>query len=618
MGMRLLDEKVPLGDEARATVRGLWMVAAAAPAYFLAILASTTVSGILPAVVVAQTGRFLSVIPEAIAGGAGSPAAGTARDALILIGAAIVGTQVLGPLQGAALFGVQRRFQAHLSRRIMRSLTELPGLAHHEDPAFRDKLEVSQWVQWAPVNSLNFLTHTLQMTAQLFGMAAVAATYARWVPPAVFALALPEAVAAWKLVATVSWWRMRRSDEARRASYFRRLALTLEPAKELRVFGMQGWIQDRQATHWLAGIREVWRERRRGLLIRMGLHAVALAGLAWVYLDMVGAAIAGRIDIGVFAAASMGVIGMMSALLAVSQSAAQLRQANYYLPTALQLIDLPRRDPRMEASGVRSARELDRTGITFEDVSFVYPGTERVILDGLNLHIPAGSSVALVGENGAGKTTLIKLLSRFYDPTSGRILLDGVDIQELDIVSLRSRLAVIFQDFARYFLSARDNVGFGAVSRSDDLELVREAAGRVGVVERIESLEQGWETPLSREFGGTDLSGGEWQRIALARAMMAQVAGDADLLILDEPTASLDVRLEHELYTHFAEMTKGRTTLLVSHRFSTVRMADRIVFLEDGRVVEDGTHEQLMERGGRYAELYEMQASHYRATGSLD
>jgi ATP-binding cassette subfamily B protein len=300
------------------------------------------------------------------------------------------------------------------------------------------------------------------------------------------------------------------------------------------------------------------------------------------------------------------------------RQASRARRSSFYLPAAMRVLDLPRSNPRLDTSGTRPARSLRRSGLTFEGVTFAYPGTDRPVLDGLDLWIPAGSSVALVGENGAGKTTLIKLLCRFYDPGEGRILLDGVDVRELDLASLRSRLAVIFQDFVRYKLPARDNIGFGAFEHRDDTTKLREVASRVAILDRIESLPEGWETPLAREFGGADLSGGEWQRVALARAIMAQVGREADLLILDEPTASLDVRLEHELYGHFAELTAGRTTLLVSHRFSTVRMAERIVLLEGGRVAEDGSHEELAAAGGGYAQLYEMQAAHYRATGRLE
>ncbi|HVE91158.1 MAG TPA: ABC transporter ATP-binding protein [Actinomycetota bacterium] len=618
MGMRLLDEKVPWREELRATVRGLGLVARAAPWFVVGVMATTAVQGYVPAVMVEQTGRFLSVMPRAIRLGAESAPGRTAREALIWLGGAILISQVLGPIQQALLFGLQRRFHAYLSQRIMTSVTQLPGLAYFEDPEFRDKLEVSSWVQWAPVQSLNHLTSSIQTLVQLLAMARLASVFAGWIPLLMLATTFPEAVAAWRLVRAAGIRRIRRSDEARKANYFRRLALSLEPAKELRIFGLGDWLLQRQGTHWLAGIREVWQVRRKSLLIRTALHVLTIAGTAYVFTRMISATLDGRIDVGVFTATSMAAIGMTNAFLALSRTLAAMRQANYYLPTALKLMDLPRRDPRLDASGSARTGTAPGSGIVFDRVSFTYPGTERKILDRLDLAIHPATSVALVGENGAGKTTLIKLLCRFYDPDEGRILLDGTDIREYDLVALRSRMAVIFQDFVRYNLSARHNVGFGAVEHMDDEAAVRESARRVGVLDRIEELDNGWDTPLAREFGGVDMSGGEWQRVALARAMMAQIARDSDLLVLDEPTASLDVRLEHELYTHFADLSRGRTTILVSHRFSTVRMADRIVFLENGRVVEDGTHEQLVASRGRYAELYEMQASHYRLTGTLE
>lgn len=616
--MRMMDEKIEWRDELKATVRGTGLVVASAPLLVGVVIALSIVSGVLPAVVIAQTGKFLNVITPAIRDGAGSIASDEAKRALIILGLAILGGQVLGPLLDAVIFGLQRRFQAYLSRRLMTSVSSLPGLAFHEDPEFRDKLEVAQWVQWGPVTSVRTIANTVQMLIQLVAIAALAAQYAGWVVPLLAVITLPEAVASFREVGKSGWMRHFRSQDSRRASYFRKLALTIEPAKELRVFGLKDWVRERQGDAWLTSMLESWQIRRRSMLIRFGLRFLVLGGAGYVYASMVSATLSGAILIGTFTASSMAVFQLINSLLSVFQNAAQARQQNFYLPTALKLMDLPKQDQRLDVRGTLSAHGLPRAGITFEDVHFAYPGTERVILDGLNLHIPAGQSVALVGENGAGKTTLIKLLCRFYDPTSGRILVDGIDIRELDIVTLRERLAVIFQDFVRYFLAASDNVGFGAVEHTHDREMLRDAAGRVGVLEKLEALPDGWDTPLAREFGGADLSGGEWQRVALARAMMSQIGRDSDLLILDEPTASLDVRLEHELYTHFAELSKGRTTLLVSHRFSTVRMAERIVFLESGRVVEDGTHPELIASGGRYSELYEMQASHFRLTGTLE
>ncbi|MDQ2827396.1 MAG: ABC transporter ATP-binding protein/permease [Actinomycetota bacterium] len=614
-------------EELVANVRGLGLVARSAPGLALGLLATTVISGGAPALAVAGTGRFLTQLPEAVRLGGSSAPGRDVRAALVLIGLAVLVSQLVGPVQQAVLFGLQRRFESYLSRRLMTATVALPGLAYFEDPEFRDELAVAHWIGFGPVHTLQFLTQMFQQVSQLLAMAAVAAGYAGWVPVVVVLAAVPGGVASWRFESLMGMARWRRSEDSRRADYYRNLSVMREPGKELRIFSLPAWAGTRQARHWLAGMSEMWALRRKGLALVLVLHAVAIAGLALTYLAMLRSTIAGRTTVGRFTAASIAAVGLLTAVVALSRAAAQARRSSFYLPSALRVLGLARSDPRLDISGTRSARDLPRTGIAFEGVSFAYPGSGRQVLDGLDLVIPAGSSIALVGENGAGKTTLIKLLCRFYDPDEGRITLDGVDVRELDLVDLRRRMAVIFQDFVRYQLSARDNVGFGALEAGGDGAaggphdrqiLLREAASRVGILEQLEALPQGWDTPLAREFGGVDLSGGEWQRVALARAMMAQVGRDADLLVLDEPTASLDVRVEHELYGHFAELSRGRTTLLVSHRFSTVRMAGRIVLLSGGKVVEDGSHDELVAAGGRYAELYEVQASHYRLTGTVE
>jgi ATP-binding cassette subfamily B protein len=605
-------------EEAAANLRGLGLVARSAPGLAFALLATTIVSGGAPALAVAGTGRFLAELPEAIRLGAASEPGGAVRSALVLIAAAVFVSQVLGPIQQAVLFGLQRKFEAYLSRRLMSATVALPGLAYFEDPEFRDELAVAHWIGFGPVHTLQFATQVFQQLSQLLAMAAVAATYAGWVPLLVVASAIPGGVASWRMESITGMARWRRSDDARRADYYRNLAVMREPGKELRVFSLGDWARGRQRRHWLGAVTEMLSLRRKGLGAVLWLHSLAVLGLGVAYIAMLQSTIDGRTSVGRFTAASIAAVGLSSAVVMVLREASRSRRSSFYLPSAMRILGLAKADPRLDITGTRPARSETRTGIRFEGVSFVYPGTERLILDRLELDIEAGSSVALVGENGAGKTTLIKLLCRFYDPTEGRITLDGVDIREFDLDDYRSRLAVIFQDFVHYQLSARDNVGFGALDAAGDESELREAARRVGILEQIEALPDGWDTPLAREFGGVDLSGGEWQRVALARAMMAQVGRDADLLVLDEPTASLDVRVEHELYEHFADLSRGRTTILVSHRFSTVRMAGRIVLLAGGKVVEDGTHDELVAAGGRYAELYEVQASHYRLTGSLE
>jgi ATP-binding cassette subfamily B protein len=250
-----------------------------------------------------------------------------------------------------------------------------------------------------------------------------------------------------------------------------------------------------------------------------------------------------------------------------------------------------------------------RSGFVFENVGFRYPESDHWAVRHLNLTHEVGSVLAFVGENGAGKTTIVKLLARLYDPTEGRILLDGHDLREYDLAELRRHVGVIFQDFGRYHFTAAENIGVGRIADISDEARVRAAAERSLAEDVVARLPQGYEQPLGKRFnGGVDLSGGEWQKIALARAYMR----DADLLILDEPTAALDARAEFQVFQRFRDLSKGRTVLLISHRFSTVRMADRIVVLEGGRVVEEGSHSELMAAGGRYAELFELQAAGFR------
>ncbi|HWI04601.1 MAG TPA: ATP-binding cassette domain-containing protein, partial [Acidimicrobiales bacterium] len=446
-----MDQPTPR-DELVANVRGMGLVARSAPGLASTLLAMTVISGAAPAVAVAGTGKFLATLPEAIAAGAASPAGQEVRQALLLIAGAVFLSQLVGPLQQAVLFGLQRRFEAYLSRRLMTATVALPGLAYFEDPEFRDELAVAHWIGFGPVHTLQFMVQVFQQGAQLVAMAAVAATYAGWVPVLVLLSAVPGGVASWRFESITGLARWRRSEDTRRAEYYRNLAVTREPGKELRIFSLPAWARARQARHWLAGVQEMLALRRTGLQWVLGLHVVAVAGVAVAYVVMLRSTIDGRTAVGTFTAASIAAVGLSTSVVAMLREASRARRSSFYMPSAMRVLDLATADPRLDLSGATPARPPTRSGIRFEGVSFTYPGTDRLILDRLDLDITAGTSVALVGENGAGKTTLIKLLCRFYDPDDGRITVDGVDIREFDLDDYRSRLAVIFQDFVHYNL----------------------------------------------------------------------------------------------------------------------------------------------------------------------
>jgi ABC-type multidrug transport system fused ATPase/permease subunit len=608
--------KVSAREEFASNIKGIGLVLRSSPMFVALNLGISLVIGLTPPLIVGATGRFLSAT-ELISQGAVDLGWAQAKGSLWAIAGAIVASQVFGPLQGAVQFGLQRRFRLYLTLRLMKAVGDLPGMAYFEDPKFRDKLTISEWIGWSPAQSVQSLQAATQSIISIAGFVVVASEYAGWVAPAILCSAIPAGLISIRYTKQVGLARWRHSPEMRRADYYRDLGLKLENAKEVRIFGLKDWMVGRNVGHYFASMGEAWKIRKQGLAIQLGLRAPAVAVMAYAYMRMVNDGTVGAIDVGLFAAASMAAVSLGSMVIALFQTLTWLRQSNYYLPVAFQIMNLAR-EPRLDVSGTVSTKDIEHSGITFENVSFSYPGNDRKVLNGLNLHIPAGQKLALVGENGAGKTTLIKLLCRMYDPTEGRILVDGYDIRELQLLELRNRLAVIFQDFVKYKLSAEDNIGFGSVANAKNRQLLETAASRVGVLEKIEELPDGWDTKLAREFDGVDLSGGEWQRVALARAITAQLGQDSDILILDEPTASLDVRLEHELYEHFEHISGDSTTLLVSHRFSTVRMAERIVFMTDGAVVEDGTHEELMANPAAYAELYEFQAEHYRTTGVLE
>ncbi|MGU3361055.1 ABC transporter ATP-binding protein [Methylobacterium sp. M6A4_1b] len=398
-----------------------------------------------------------------------------------------------------------------------------------------------------------------------------------------------------------------RTPERREIDYLRFLGASVESAKEVKLFGLNGYIAERYrglAARIVADNRALALRRAGwgGAFAALGTLAYYLA-----YATIVWRTAAGQFSIGdlAFLAGSFQRLrGLIEGLLlGFSQIASQAQYLDdlFSFFAVVPAIRSPK-DP------VPLSRPI-RSGIVFEDVGFRYPGTESWAVRHLSFHLAAGEVLALVGENGAGKTTIVKLLTRLYDPTEGRVLLDGLPLSAYDLDDLRGRIGVIFQDFVRFSFTARENVAVGRIEACGDADRVARAAGRSLADGVIGRLPLGYDQPLGKRFAeGVDLSGGEWQKIAIARAYMRE----AEILILDEPTAALDARAEFEVFQRFRELSHGRTAVLISHRFSTVRMADRILVLSGGRVIESGSHAELQAQGGRYAELFELQAAGYR------
>jgi len=393
----------------------------------------------------------------------------------------------------------------------------------------------------------------------------------------------------------------------RKMDYLRDLGGSKEAAKELKLFGLRDFL----VSSFRGMADTIFQQNvdlsRRRLIVGVLLSMLATAGYYGAYALTFWDTFRGKFTIAILAVLINAILQVSSNLQQIFVNASGVADQALFLTDLLGFFAM---EPtvRSKPNAIKVPRPI-RQGIEFRNVSFAYPGTTRLILTDFNFFLRPGERVALIGENGQGKTTIVKLITRLYDPTEGQILIDGVDLREYDMEDLCHEIGVIFQDFMRYEMTARDNIAVGRIEERDRLDHIEDAARMSLADEVIARLSGGMEQQLGRRFeGGVDLSGGEWQRMALARAYLR----DAQLLILDEPTAALDARSEQEVFQRFAELTRGKMALLISHRFSTVKMTDRIVVLSHGVLTEEGTHEELIRHGGLYAEMFEMQAASYR------
>jgi len=518
-------------------------------------------------------------------------------------------SQMLNPASGYLNNELQRKLTLTMEMTLYEKIGRFVGIAYFENPEFHDTLQMaSMGLQVGPAQSLQALLNLGQSIVILLSFLVTLLIINPLLAALVSLAALPQLVLQWRFGRQRYGLAFTLSPDQRRAFYYGQLLSGLEATKEIRLFGLANYFISRlqqiyQKIHRAERSQE-WYELRWKIFLEF-LSALVFS-LALVI--AVAQALARRLSLGDVTLYNNAVRSLQGAFSGLIFGLSTLNEYVLSFQNYQRLMALPQ--PVKVTVSPRPVPPL-AFGIELRDISFRYTEKHPWVLRHLNLFIPAGKCLALVGANGAGKTTLVKLLTRLYDPQEGTILWNGIDIREFDPESLRNNTGVIFQDFMSYAFTAQENIGLGRVEFVNNLARIQQAAAKVGVHETIQNLPYGYQTMLIRLFGddgsSADLSGGEWQKIALARLFMRQ----ADALILDEPTASLDAESEHEIYAHFAELVAGRTCLLISHRFATVRMADMIAVLENGQISEWGTHEVLLSRRGTYARLYQMQAERY-------
>lgn len=498
------------------------------------------------------------------------------------------------------------RYTQHVSVRVMEQAAQL-DLTTYENPVFYDRLERARVQATDRLAMIQLMGRLFQqvITTLTFSVALVLAS--PWLLLLMAFGVLPSFLGETHYAFLGYAKNFRQTPAKRQMDYLRQVAGSREGAKEVKLFGLNKFFTRR----FKALADQIYKEditlSRSKLIIGGLLGVIGTLGYYGAYVYVIWRTLGGAYDLGQFSFLTGAIQQANSNLQQVFSTASGIADQALFLTDLIAFFEMK---PIVESNpnGLPAPKPIQR-GFEFRNVSFTYPETDRTVLKNFNLTLSPGERIALIGENGQGKTTVVKLITRLYDPTEGQILLDGVDLREYSLEDLHRQIGVIFQDFMRYEMTARENIAVGRIDHEHQESEIESAAHKSLADTVVAKLSNGYDQILGRRFeGGVELSGGEWQKIALARAYLR----DAQLLILDEPTAALDARSELEVFERFAELTEGKMALLISHRFSTVRMADRIVVLSGGRLIEEGNHQQLMANGGVYAGMFEMQAASYR------
>ena len=585
-------------------VRLVWQ---SAPGWTIASLALLVVQGMLPLVSL----YLMKLMVDAVSAGLSAPDKGVAFERVaLLIG--LAGAVALVSALCRSIAGLVSETQGQVVTDHMSDLLHAKSVAvdleYYESARYYDALHrAQQEAPYRPIRIMNGLVQVAQSGISLLAMAGLLFSFHWGVAALLFAAAIPGLLVRLRYAGQTYHWQRQRTPAERQSWYFHWMLTGDRHAKEIRLFDLGSLFMRR-----FRDLRRQLRRERIEIATRRSIaelvtQASATLAIFGSYAFIAYQTVQGTITLGDLVMYYQAFQRGQGFLQEILSGLASLYEDNLFLSNLCEFLGLT---PKVvEPPHPRPIPCPMHTGIVFDHVSFRYPTGTREALQDITLTIRAGEVIALVGENGSGKTTLIKLLCRLYDPTSGSITLDGVDLRQLDTAALRREISVIFQDYTQYHLTARENIWFGNTDMPPDQERIAAAARYAGADDLIARLPKGYETILGKWFeDGEELSVGEWQKVALARAFLRE----AQIIVLDEPTSALDAMAEYEVFRTFRQLEEGRTAILISHRFSTVRMADRIYVLEDGNIIENGTHDELVRRGGTYARLFDVQAQYYR------
>jgi ATP-binding cassette, subfamily B, bacterial len=584
------------------TIPFLW---ASSPKETLALLAMLLLQGVVPAFSIWLTKQVVDTTILALDQEKVFEASMATSLVAAWIGALFLQT-LLTPWISAIQGNLGSKLTAHINLLLMQKTNSFPDINHFENPQFYDELQlIQQELEYRPVAFIMNMADLFRSTFTLIAIAVLLSPLGIWVPLLILATSIPQLYISSKYEQIIWETIFYTSPEARRMNYCSSVILTDAYAKEVRLFDLGSFFIHRYQTAFHKLYQAIYPLRIKQAVLSSGFAIVSILGNGFAFFWVVRQAFQGAVSPG-------NVIVFVQSLAYLQQNLEQfIKLVTIFYEVLLymeKIFTFLQNQPIMvlDIPG-ESLPSPIRTGITFDNVNFHY-SDGRTALTNISFTLYPGEIVAVVGENGAGKTTIVKLLTRLYDPTEGSITVDGIDLKNLNLNQWRQYISVIFQDFGRYALTLTENISLGNLKSLHDLELLQRAIKKAGMTSFVKKLPAKEHTLLSKQFGGTDLSGGEWQKLALARAFIRE---DAQLLILDEPTAALDPRSEHEVYQHFSGLAHGKTTLLITHRLASVQMADRILVLKSGALVEEGTHKDLLQQGGEYSLLWNMQAKQY-------